>query len=173
MLIETPTTTLATPTASCERPAEVWRHQSPNQQRALSTPSATIKCKYPSLPNPSIYSLNIRARRGGGEAVCAPWGRWCFAPQPLLGPCHDRRCRASSVHSHFHSPHRVPSPRPTPLLFLKAACSIKRLARGGAQLPPEWRGQCRRACIPEGFGSRTILRDTRAATAAARAAPRT
>ena len=137
MLIETPTTTLATPTASCERPAEVWRHQSPNQQRALSTPSATIKCKYPSLPNPSIYSLNIRARRGGGEAVCAPWGRWCFAPQPLLGPCHDRRCRASSVHSHFHSPHRVPSPNPPRTSPPQAACSIKRHARGGAQYAPQ------------------------------------
>ena len=99
MLIETPTTTLATPTASCERPAEVWRHQSPNQHRALSTPSATIKCKYPSLPNPSIYSLNIRARRGGSEAVCAGRGRLVLrSPNPSFVFAH-RRCRASSTHS--------------------------------------------------------------------------
>ena len=51
MLVETPTTTLAT--ASCERPAEVWRHQSaPSSLDAFGNDNVQIP-----LPSKSLYIL--------------------------------------------------------------------------------------------------------------------
>jgi len=96
-------------------------------------------CMYP-------HSIRVLGAAVASEAAFAAWGRWCFASQPFLDPCDDRRCHASSVHSHshFHSPPRVPSSNSPHF------SSSKKLARSSGtrvaapSMPPEWRGQCRR-----------------------------
>ena len=117
----------------------------------------------PGSPNPPTRTLpTCSARRRQGRS-CAAWGRSYFAPLSLPKPAAAPRRRIP-----ISTPLTVfPPTTHTPLLFLKAACSVKRHARGGAQYaPPSGEGSagatarawlvvrpCSRPCIDESFSS--------------------
>ena len=86
----------------------------------------------PGSPNPPTRTLpTCSARRRRGRS-CAAWGRRYFAPLSLPKPAAAPRRRIP-----ISTPLTVfPPTTHTPLLFLKAACSVKRHARGGAQYAP-------------------------------------